>query len=154
MTVRIWDFGFRISIFPMTLAFSTPPRSVSPVSRLDPRWKLAGLLLAALAATLLRTLPATFLALGTAFLLVLLARLPLRWYLARLGALAVALAIFVLPLPFLLGGDGPAWQWGFLRVSLHGAVVAVLLAGKALTVVTLMLVLLASTPLDAILKAA
>jgi cobalt/nickel transport system permease protein len=138
----------------MTLTFTPPPLSESPVTRFDPRWKLAGLLLSALAATWLRTLPATLLAFAGSLLLVLLARLPWRWYLGRVGALAVALAIFVLPLPFLLADGGPSWQWGFLRVSLHGAAVALLLGAKALTVVTLMLVLLASTPLDALLKAA
>lgn len=138
----------------MTLAFSTPPRTDSPLSRLDPRWKLAAFTLVALAATLLCTLPATLLAFAGALLLVILARLPPRWVLSRLGGLALALAVFLVPLPFLLDRDGPAWDWGIVRLSLRGATAAGLIAAKALTVVTLMLVLLATAPLDATLKAA
>jgi cobalt/nickel transport system permease protein len=135
----------------MTLAFTPPPCPDSPLRRLDPRWKLAALALAALAAALLRTVPASALALAGALLLALLARLPARWFLGRLGATALFVALFALPL--LLDG-GPAWSWGQLHLSAHGAKVALLLCLKAAAVVTLFLVLLASAPLDATLKAA
>jgi cobalt/nickel transport system permease protein len=136
----------------MTLAFTTPPCPTSPLGRLDPRWKLAGLSLAAAAAAALHTLPPAGLALAGALLLAVLARLPWRWYLARAGALAAFLALFTLPLPFLLPGEGPSW--GPVRFSWHGAEVALLLWAKALTVVTLLLVMQATAPLDATLKAA
>jgi cobalt/nickel transport system permease protein len=137
----------------MTLAFTPPPCPDSPLRRLDPRWKLAALAVAALAAAVLRTVPAAAAALAGALLLALLARLPPRWFLGRLGATALFVALFALPLPLLLDG-GPAWRWGSLRLSAHGAAVALLLCLKAAAVVTLFLVLLASAPLDATLKAA
>src|SRR5205085_345363 len=43
----------------MTLAFVLPPCPNSPLSRLDPRWRLAALALAGLAVTLLQSLPAS-----------------------------------------------------------------------------------------------
>jgi cobalt/nickel transport system permease protein len=138
----------------MTLALATPPCPPSPLRRLDPRWKLAGLFLAALGISLLRTGPAVLLALAGAVLLVALARLPWGWYAARAGSLALVLALFLLPLPFLMTGEGPNWEWGWVRVSPHGFQVALVLAGKALAIVSLMLVLLATAPLDATLKAA
>ncbi len=138
----------------MTLALALPPCPTSSLARLDPRWRLAGLLLATLAAALLQTLPALGLALAGSCLLVALARLPWSWYALRIGTLALALAVFVLPLPLLLDGPGPAWRWGWLRLTWHGTSVALVLAGKALTIVNLMLVLLATGPLDATLKAA
>jgi cobalt/nickel transport system permease protein len=138
----------------MTLAFTPPPCPDSPLRRLDPRWKLAALTPAALAAAVLRTLPAALLALGLAVLLAALARLPPRWALGRLGAVALFLALFALPLPFLLDGPGPSWQWGAVHLSPRGASAALLLCVKALAVVTLALVVLATAPLDATLKAA
>src|SRR4051794_30979146 len=90
----------------MTLAFRLPPCPDSPLRRLDPRWKLAALGLATVATALPRTVPAAAVALACALFLAGLARLPLRWLLERLGALALVLAPFVLFLPFLVGSPG------------------------------------------------
>ena len=138
----------------MTLAFSAPPRPQSLVSRLDPRWRLAALLFAAGVAATLHTLPAAGCALTTALLLAFLARLPPRWFFERLAALAVFLALFTLPLPWLLDGNGPGWSFGPVRFSLHGLAVALLLSAKAVTIVTLFLVIQATAPLESTLKAA
>jgi cobalt/nickel transport system permease protein len=137
----------------MTLAFTAPPLTPSPLSRLDPRWKLVALATALLATATLRTLPASGLALVAVLLLAVLGRLPPRWFLARLGGAALFLAFFTLPLPFLLSEPGTAAPslWHF---SWHGARVGLTLAAKGLTLVTLMLVLLATAPLEATLKAA
>src|SRR5207249_4211538 len=59
-------FSFLAVVLPdrcMTLALEHLPSSASPLSRWDPRWKLAGLVLAALAAAVLQTVPAALLAL-------------------------------------------------------------------------------------------
>lgn len=138
----------------MTLSFVTPPCPESPVSRLDPRWKLAALLLAAAAVAALRTWPAAAGALAGALFLAALGRLPARWYLGRLAAVAGLLALFAGTLPFLLTGPGPAWDWGPVHVSAYGVGAALLLVAKALALLTLMLVLLATAPLDATFKAA
>src|SRR5262249_55180090 len=129
---------------PMTLAFTPPPCPESTLRRLDPRWKLAALTLAALAAAVLRTQPAALLALGLAALLAALARLPPRWLLGRLGAVALFLALFALTLPFLLDGPEPGWQWGVVHFSPRGAAAALLICVKALAIVTLALVVLAT----------
>lgn len=138
----------------VTLAFTQPPCPDSVVRRLDPRWKLAALCLAALASTLLETVVVAGIALLGAGMLVVLSRMPGRWYLERLGALALFLAFFILPLPVFLHDGGPHWEIGPVWISAHGAWVGLLLAFKAVTVVSLFLVLLASSPLDALLKAA
>lgn len=134
----------------MTLAFQPPPCPDSPLRRLDPRWKLAALLLAAGLVAAQRSLLPAALALAGTLLLAALARLPWRWYLPRVGAAALLIAPFVVAAPFLVSGrgDGPA------PALPYGLAVALLLAAKALAVVTLMLVLLATAPLDATLKAA
>lgn len=138
----------------MTLAFDLPPCTDSPLSRRDPRWKLAALAPAAVAASFPRTWPAVLLALFGALLLAVLARLPWRWYWRRVGVVLSFLAVFVVPLPFLMRGNGPSWGREPFVVSLFGANVAALLLVKTMTVLTLILVLLATAPLDATLKAA
>ena len=138
----------------MTLAFSAPPQTPSLVSRLDPRWKLAALLIAAALVATLHTLPATVAALAASLLLALLSRLPVRWFLDRLAAVALFLALFTLPLPWLLTGEGPVWTYGPLRLSWHGVEVAVLVAAKAIALVTLLLTAQATASLEATLKAA
>jgi cobalt/nickel transport system permease protein len=138
----------------MTAGIEHLPTTDSVLSRLDPRWKLAGLTLAAFATAILTTLPAALVGLAGAMLLALLARLPLAWYLARLGALALVLAFFVVLLPVLVHDGGPAWSIGPLTLSWFGLRAALLLCLKALAIVTFMLVLLASAPLTVTLKAA
>jgi cobalt/nickel transport system permease protein len=138
----------------MTLSFAALPCPDSPLRRLDPRWKLAALLPAAVAVAALRTWPAAVAALAGALLLAVLGRLPPRWYLQRLGAVAVFLLVFAGSLPFLLTGPGRTWDWGPLHVSEYGFGAALLLTAKALALVTLMLVLFTTAPLDATLKAA
>jgi cobalt/nickel transport system permease protein len=136
----------------MPPAFESLPCPESPVRRLDPRWKLAALLLAAAAVAALETPAAAGAAWVGALLLAALGRLPWRWYLARVGVVSLFLLLFTLPLPFLL--EGPRLHLGGLQVSIHGLTVALLVCGKALVILTLMLVLLASAPLDDLLKAA
>jgi cobalt/nickel transport system permease protein len=138
----------------MTRAFDAFPVFDSPFQSLDPRWKLAALVPAALACATLQTLPAAAAALAGVLLLAAVARLPPAWFAARLAAVGVLLAIFVALLPFVLHGDGPSWQVGPLRFSAHGLHVAALLCLKALAVVSLMMILLATSALDALLKAA
>jgi cobalt/nickel transport system permease protein len=138
----------------MTLAVDLPPCPDSPLSRRDPRWKLAALAPAALTAAFPRAWPAVLLAFAGAMLLAAFARLPPRWYLRRVAVVLGFLALFVVPLPFLLRGDGPSWGYGPFFVSLHGANVAALLVVKTMTVLTIVLVLLGTAPLDATLKAA
>jgi cobalt/nickel transport system permease protein len=71
-----------------------------------------------------------------------------------MAALALVLAFFAVLLPVLLHDDGPSWYLGPVRVSLYGLKVAGLICLKAVTVVTLVLVVLVTAPLDATLKAA
>jgi cobalt/nickel transport system permease protein len=138
----------------MTRSLDPPTLTASPLSRLDPRWKLAALVVAAAVVSVLGTLPAAAAALAAALVLAGVSRMPLHWYLGRMAALAMVLLMFVLLLPFLLHDGGPRLALGPVRLSWYGLGVALLLCLKAVTIVTLMLVLLVSAPLDATLKAA
>jgi cobalt/nickel transport system permease protein len=138
----------------MTLALDPLPCHPSPLRSLDSRWKLAALILATVAVACLRTAPATLAALAAAVGLALAGRLPLRWYLSRLGTVALVLGLFAAPLPFLLREPNPALSWGAVQVSSRGLLVGVVLLARGLAMVTLMLVVLGTAPLDATLKAA
>jgi cobalt/nickel transport system permease protein len=138
----------------MTISFDPLPCPDSPLRRLDPRWKLAALLLLAVLVAAVRGLAPTGAALLGALAFAAVARLPWRWYLGRLAAVGLFVGLFTLPLPFLLAGPGPTWTLGPISVSWFGLRTALFVAGKALTILTLMLVLLASAPLEDTLKAA
>src|SRR5262249_34692501 len=137
----------------MTSTFEPLPCPDSFLRRLDPRWKLAALLLSTALVAAVRTLAPAGVGLLGALALAAFAHLPWRWYLRRLAVVGLFVAFFTVPLPFLLEGPGPVWEIGPLMVSAHGLTVGLFVAGKALTVVTLMLVLLASAPGEDTLKA-
>jgi cobalt/nickel transport system permease protein len=137
----------------MTLIFDFFPRSESPIHRLDPRWKLAAILLGVVGTAVLQTLPAALAALLVALLLMGLSRLPVRWYLTRVGAVGLLIGLFALFLPFVVPGP-ETWRLGPFTFSLQGVVLALRLLAKAAAILTLMLVLLATAPLEATFKAA
>ena len=138
----------------MTLVFDLPAGRSSPLHRLDPRWKLAALLLAVLAVAFVRTGPAAGAALGGAALLALLARLPPRWYALRLGTALLMLAVFMAWLPFVPRPDDVTMDVGGLTLSATGLIRLGVLLAKAGAVVSLVLVLLATAPLHDTFKAA
>jgi cobalt/nickel transport system permease protein len=138
----------------MTVALDLPPESTSPLARFDARWKLAALGLAGACAAVLQTLSPAATALAGALILAALGRVPPRWYLARVGPVLIGLILFVVWLPFLLPPQGQVWVLGPLQVSAHGVEAALLLVIKALTILTVALTLVASTPAPLVLRAA
>jgi cobalt/nickel transport system permease protein len=138
----------------MTLALDFPECNQAPLGGIDPRWKLAALLPATLAAALLQTLPTALVAALGALIMARLAGLPPRWLLWRLGGLALALALFLIWLPLAYPDKEPLWDLGWLSLSSAGMILALVLLLKALTVVTLILALAASASFQDNLKAA
>jgi cobalt/nickel transport system permease protein len=138
----------------MTLGFDLPACQPSCVQRLDPRWKLAGLLLGALAALNLHTCAPALAALAGTLLLVALARLPIGWYARRLAASLVMFALFLAWLPFVVQEGHETREIGLVTLSLTGLERLSVLSAKIASMISLMLVLLATTPLPSIFKAA
>lgn len=137
---------------------SLNPEHLSPrdslLARRDPRWRLIAFVLAIVAVAILRDpLP---IAAGLAFALLLawLGRVPRKWYRARIGLLLIAIVPFVLIAPFAVDRGEPVWSWGRLSISDEGIVVALTLAAKTISLVTLALTLLATAPLHVTLAAA
>ena len=138
----------------MTLALDFPDCGGSPWGRIDPRWKLAGLLPAIVAVAWLRTVWPAATALAGTWVLVLFVRLPLGWYFTRLLATALLLGLFVVFLPFLPDPQNEYVEAGPLSLSVHGLQLAVVLLIRGLALITLSVVLLAGAPLQVTLKAA
>ncbi len=151
----------------MTLNLKHRQASASALGRLDPRWKWAALLPAVLAVALLNHLGPALLALLGALLLAVFGRLPLRWYLVRIGPVLVFVGLFVVWLPFLHArGPGPGsapgrqdgpvevYQVGPVEVYADGCRLAALIVVKTLAMVTLWLVAWATAPPEVNLKAA
>lgn len=130
------------------------PTTNSALGHFDPRWKLAALLAAAGCVLMLRCVATAALAFGGVLLLAVLARLPWRWCLARLGIVLLVLTPFVVLLPFVQGEAEPAWQVGPLRFAPVGVWLALRLLLKSFALMLLMLVLLATAPLPTTFRAA
>jgi cobalt/nickel transport system permease protein len=138
----------------VTLYFATFPESDSFIHRLDPRWKLAALAPAVIAVVLVKSLPIALIALACGLVLVLTSRLPLVWYLKRMAGLTLFFFVFVIAAPFLAQGDKSAVGLGPISFSLTGLFFGLLTLTKALTISTIVLVVLATAPVDASFKAA
>jgi len=121
---------------------------------MDPRWKLAALVPAAILIALLRTPALALVALVGALWLADLAQLPWRWLVRRLAWTTLLLAVFLVWLPLIPDPQERTYDLGWITVSAAGLerFAAVLL--KTLAVVTLLLILLATAPLSDTLKAA
>ncbi len=138
----------------MTLGFDLPTLPDSFFRRLDARWKFVALAGAsAIVAFFMHFLPALLAFLGGCYLL-WLAQLPGDWFRGRLLLLLPLLAGLFLFLPLVLHGEGGHFYLGPLRISLYGFLVALRVSCKALAILTLMLILVATTPMPELLKAA
>src|SRR5437879_570515 len=128
----------------MTLAFDLPACQPSFVQRLDPRWKLAALLLAALAVAFVRAWEPALAALAGALLLVALARVPLRWYVWRMAAALTMYTLFLIWLPFAVAADHETLDLGFVVLSRNGLARLFVLSANLTSMISLMLVMLAT----------
>jgi cobalt/nickel transport system permease protein len=138
----------------MTLVFDSPECGPSFLQRLDPRWKLAALALAALALPFIRTWPPALAALAGALLLAALARIPWRWYFLRMGTALVMYVLFMIWLPFVVEPGHETIDLGILTLSLNGLLRLVVLSANIAGMISLVLVMLATTPLHDTFKAA
>jgi cobalt/nickel transport system permease protein len=125
----------------------------APLSRIDPRWKLAALVPAAAVAGALLTAGPALTALAGAAVMVTLARLPPRWYALRVGSLLMLLALFLGLLPFIDHGAEERWQLGPLSLSPRGLTLALVLLVKAVALLSLLLAAATTAPTDVYLKA-
>lgn len=138
----------------MTLSFDPPSGRPSPLSHLDPRWKLAGILALLFAAALARSVVGLGLAWLAFLLLVLLGRTPIRWLLGRLLPVALVLLLLAGPLPILLTRTPPMLEWGGFQISEPGLRLGISIIARGVVVCGFVLVLLASTPLHVLFQAA
>lgn len=138
----------------MTLSFPLPLRRSSPLADLDPRWKLAGFFLAGLGSALLQQLEPAFVALFVAWGLALWGRIGVVWLGQRLVWVILVVGFFLLWLPWFPGPEDSIWHLGSLAVSMDGCRRAAVLLIRTLALVTLILVLWASTETADLLKAA
>jgi cobalt/nickel transport system permease protein len=138
----------------MTLALDMPDCPDSPIRRLDPRWKLAGLLLAAVAIAIVQSWGPALAALIGAAVLVALARLPWTWYVRRITVAALLFVMFLIWLPLVPEADDATLDIGLTTISLTGLTRLGVLAAKLIAIVSVMLIIIATAPLPDTFKAA
>jgi cobalt/nickel transport system permease protein len=126
----------------------------SLIARWDPRWRLAAIVLAIGAIAALRSPLVVAAAFGLSLVLAIIARVPRRWFLSRLGVLIFTLLPFLIILPLTVDRGGPSFEFVGIRLSLDGAITAAALICKTMAIVALALVLLAAAPLHVTLRAA
>jgi cobalt/nickel transport system permease protein len=80
------------------------------------------------------------------------ARVPLRWYVARLATLLFFLGWFLVFLPWVDHGD-QRWDLGWVSLSPAGTLLALVLLLKAVAVVSLLLAAATTAPVETHLKA-
>lgn len=124
----------------MTLAFDTLQAADSPLARLDPRWKLAAIVFAIVAAGALQSTVMLAAGLVLTALLLVIARLPGRLLWPRLSAFGLFLLPFLIYLPIVQGSDG---------VFAAGRV-----AARAMIIFGLALVLIGTAPFHRTMQAA
>src|SRR5262245_45417148 len=130
----------------MTLALHVPGAIDSWLRHIDARWKLATFVLVCLAVALPHDLRALHLALGAALTVSLAARVRAGWLFGRLVPIALMLlAFFIWPLFFPRPGEEPG-RLGPIVYSPRAAEWLLRVLGKTLTLVTLILTLLETTP--------
>lgn len=138
----------------MTLAFDNIPAPESPLSRRDPRWKLAAFGIAVATTAALATVPASAASLALALGLVAVGRVPLAWYGRRLGTLLPFFLLFGLLMPLVVRGGEPLASIGPLTISERGVRAAALIGCKGVAIVTFVLVLLTAAPFHVTMQAA
>jgi cobalt/nickel transport system permease protein len=138
----------------MTPAFNPSDVPLSPLARWDARWKLAALLIAAFGIATLDHLAPSAAALGGGLILLLLARLPLRWIYGRLGLFCIAALPFVLVLPFTLDLNGPGWDLGPVRISERGISTGIGIFCRCMAIGSLTLIVIGTAPFHHTLAAA
>lgn len=126
----------------------------SLIARWDARWRLAAIVLAIGAVGALRSPLVVVCAFILSLSLAVCACVPRRWFTARLAVLLVTLLPFLIILPLTVDRGGPTYELFGIQLSLAGVFAAVGLICKALAIVVLALVLLASAPLHVTLRAA
>jgi cobalt/nickel transport system permease protein len=137
----------------MTLPIAFPVRLGAPLSRIDPRCKLAALVPAGAIVGGLRTVGPAAVALGAALAISALAQVPLRWYAGRIGTLTLLLAVFLALLPLMEDASEQRLQVGPLSLSPRGLNLACVLLLKAVALMTLLLAVATTAPAPVQLKA-
>jgi cobalt/nickel transport system permease protein len=134
----------------------------SPLSRWDPRWKLAALFLLLLTMGVERPgsrelvrwerdLPPALAALTTSLALVLASRIPLGFVLRKLRPAYALLALILLIFPLTFPGGG--LYLGALEVSRQGFFVGLMIVLRAVAMILLVFPALGTTRFDASMKA-
>ncbi|MEA5463825.1 cobalt ECF transporter T component CbiQ [Leptothoe sp. PORK10 BA2] len=130
----------------MRLTLDTYAGRQSPIHQWWPRAKLVGMGLLILGFASVQTLQLIPLCLLVTIVLYGLSGLPWSFLRSRLRYPGLFLLGLVIALP-LLSGSTVLWQWGPLAIRQEGLLAMGLIAGRFLSIVTLGMVLLGTTPL-------
>ncbi|MBW4654026.1 MAG: cobalt ECF transporter T component CbiQ [Kaiparowitsia implicata GSE-PSE-MK54-09C] len=136
----------------MKLALDEHAGLDSPLHRWAAPYKIVGLGLLMLAFASIRDLRLLLPMLSIAGLVYIASRLPARVLLTRLRYPGLFLVSVIVALP-LLSGETVLWQWGWLTLRQEGVQAMGLIVGRFLSILTLSVVLLGTTPFVTLVRA-
>ncbi|NEP16078.1 MAG: cobalt ECF transporter T component CbiQ [Leptolyngbya sp. SIO4C1] len=136
----------------MRLTIDTYSQQSSAVHRWAPAAKLVGLITLIFGFAAVRQLWLVPYMIGTTAGLYALSRLPLSFLRSRLRYPGLFLVGVVVALP-LFSGETVLWQWGLLSLRQEGLLTMLLVAGRFLSILTVGIVLLGTTPFLTLIKA-
>lgn len=124
----------------------------SLLHRWDARYKLIGLIALIFSFAAVEYLWLVPAMIGITAILYVLSQLPLRYWLLRLRYPGFFLLSIVFMLPF-LSGETVIWRWGMLTLRQEGCLAVVLIASRFISILTVGLILLGTTPFLSLVKA-
>ncbi len=138
----------------MTLAFDLPRTESAWIAAWDPRWKLAAIMFGVVAVALLRSAILAWIAWISIAVLLTVAGFSWKWWLQRIAAPLAMFCFFFLWLALFPRPEETPARYVGLNWSPHGCRLFAGLLAKMLAIVSLVWMLLGSTPLADVFHAA
>ncbi|MBZ3935045.1 cobalt ECF transporter T component CbiQ [Methanimicrococcus blatticola] len=124
----------------------------SPVHRMNPTTKVVAVLAMVISVAIVKDIYMATFALLLSFLMILIAKLPIKFVARRIWSPFLFILIFAAAL-LLSGGEGEIlWSIGFLDITKESAMDAALILIRATSAIIMLTVLLATTRFDMIVK--
>ncbi|WNY23272.1 Energy-coupling factor transporter transmembrane protein EcfT [Methanimicrococcus hongohii] len=124
----------------------------SVIHRMNPMTKVIAVLLLVISIAIVNDIYMALFALILSFLMILAAKLPIKFVVRRIWSPFLFILLFAAAL-LLSGGEGEVlWSIGFLDITLESALNAALILVRATAAIIMLTVLLATTRFDTIIK--
>lgn len=124
----------------------------SMVHRMNPTTKVVAVLAMVISVAIVKDIYMALFALLLSFLMIIIAKLPIKFIVRRIWSPFLFILIFAAALLLSSGGGEILWSIGFLEITTESAMDAALILIRATSAIIMLTVLLATTRFDMIIK--